>query len=1044
VTKAFWQAKIWGLLHDPALKALHTNYGRGGQSFWQDLDVMQGWKDPSTSHGKLQGHILSADYITSASDRAAVGSLSASIDYNENGLQISHLLSSEKQDWRLNNDHHQRAMALRPKERTEYFLKIEQGLFPEAIKKCDDPRLVFWWLWRCLPEKVCRNFKDDSLLLMPAETRIPDGSIWSHVSLTAAMAGALAGYDLTETEVNRWTKGEENLSRPYLAAFTFSPIQELIKASRKMRDFWSGSWILHYLSAKVCWALAWKYGPDSLVYPSLYAQPLIDHWLLNGIGDEKGFQGFKKLNIKDEVLISDPTARQLLTAGFPNVIVIVLPKDRVNAAMQCAEQTLKEEWLRLGSLSFDEIRKLCPSWMPTLSKDSETWDGWLNVQWQTYWSAVAVGDPTQDLRSSDLYKVIDGERDNWTETQNRFCLLPKQQAMFFEEEREFLTQAGELRLKKQDRYPFKANVGSWWCYAFDRLRGNLQAVKSARDWEIPTAFGVRSTISGVGSALHPTRKMDEQSIKDHWKIRAGLFDGSEMLNATETTKRALHKILPKLFPDALTENQGRIDAAYPDLTAGVAGYLKVSRAKKDHEGAKAVLNYQDACFAVMQITDKNLEKQKMLRKKVRQVIREMSGKWGVPYADESSQNANRPREKYHPRLLNAGWLIEDIVCETNQEKVEIRASFEKILSKFYPTNNPADWYVLAAGDGDSMSSWLKGEPLQNYSEYVSQKMRDKLRETAQNASGELKELEQKVQQGFEAFLTQKKRMGASTHSALSRALLDFSNQLVPYLTEQRYAGRLIYGGGDDVLAYTNLWEWDKWLWDIRQCFRGDKDPLKEQPEYKDNPDFTDYFKSEGDYWSWQGGKENVNLAKRPLFTMGSKATISFGIVIAHHSVPLAITLESMWEAEKEAKEHEYIDFECKKQAKDAVQVRVIYGNGNILKSTCKFDTFHQWQALLEIPELQEPALFEQAATVWEQHPAPEGAIDAWATAFCDRREKLNEPTIKETFQKALTSFLNELWKTTGEADRDREVQNWLKLAAFMLRKRDIKINSQEN
>jgi len=24
--------------------------------------------------------------------------------------------------------------------------------------------------------------------------------------------------------------------------------------------------------------------------------------------------------------------------------------------------------------------------------------------------------------------------------------------------------------------------------------------------------------------------------------------------------------------------------------------------------------------------------------------------------------------------------------------------------------------------------------------------------------------------------------------------------------------------GDDVLAYTNLWEWDNWLWDIRQCF----------------------------------------------------------------------------------------------------------------------------------------------------------------------------------------------------------------------------------
>ncbi|MFM7854493.1 MAG: Cas10/Cmr2 second palm domain-containing protein, partial [Flammeovirgaceae bacterium] len=124
---------------------------------------------------------------------------------------------------------------------------------------------------------------------------------------------------------------------------------------------------------------------------------------------------------------------------------------------------------------------------------------------------------------------------------------------------------------------------------------------------------------------------------------------------------------------------------------------------------------------------------------------------------------------------------------------------EEVIVKFYPNNNPTDWYVLAAGDGDSMSSWLKGEHLEPYVRYVPQKLRDKLCQKAQNATGDFRELEQKVQQGFEAFLTQKKRMGASTHSALSRALLDFSNQLVPYLTEQRYAGRLIYGGGDDVL-----------------------------------------------------------------------------------------------------------------------------------------------------------------------------------------------------------------------------------------------------
>jgi CRISPR-associated protein Cmr2 len=139
--------------------------------------------------------------------------------------------------------------------------------------------------------------------------------------------------------------------------------------------------------------------------------------------------------------------------------------------------------------------------------------------------------------------------------------------------------------------------------------------------------------------------------------------------------------------------------------------------------------------------------------------------------------------------------------------------------------------------------------------------------------------------------------------------------------------------GDDVLAYTNLWEWDRWLWDIRQCFRGARDP-------------QDQFVRDGDYWQWSAGEGNPNpyVAKRPLFTMGKKATVSFGIVIAHHSVPLAIALENLWDAEKAAKDHFCANAGQKK--KDAVQVRVLYANGNILRATSKFNTFHQWQLLL--------------------------------------------------------------------------------------------------
>ncbi len=44
-------------------------------------------------------------------------------------------------------------------------------------------------------------------------------------------------------------------------------------------------------------------------------------------------------------------------------------------------------------------------------------------------------------------------------------------------------------------------------------------------------------------------------------------------------------------------------------------------------------------------------------------------------------------------------------------------------------------------------------------------------------------------------------------------------------------------------------------------------------------------------------------------------------------------------------------------------------------------------------------MFEQAATVWEQHPVPVNeAIDDWCVAFCDRREKLNKSISNGLFQ----------------------------------------------
>lgn len=984
--KAYWQAKIWGLLHDPALKALHNSQsGRGENSFWKKLAVMQDWVennlDPEDSNKTILQHIKLADYIASASDRGAIGAIPAEVNYKEDGLELTHLLSGASQFLKLKDSQHQQLIG----DRRNYLQAKEKALeiaIPTSI--ANDEQAVFWWLWRCLPEATCQLFDDQNLHLMPAETRFPDSSIWSHASMTSAIAGALAGYDLTLEAMTKTWSGEK--SHPYLAVFTFSPVQELIKASRKMKDFWAGSWILHYLSAKVCWRLAHKYGADCFLYPSLYGQPLIDHWLLQKYPD---FQPW----------IHQPEDRQLLTAGFPNVIMLVLPEAQVTAAMQSAKNYLLEAWREIAKDVLEFLQQ-DRHWQKSLKETDPSWKGWLDAQWQTYWSAVAIGAKGEDLKSKSLVqkeseKDIDEKQKNlndWIDSQNNaFSSNP---ALFTEAERNFQIEAAQRRLKNQGRY-FSVNVGSWWADIFGQTRLALNTVKNARNWKLPTAFGTRSTISGLGSVVHPQSVghqdwLTEGEAKDLWERQAGLFDGSEQLNATETVKRGLEKILPKL----LDRDPKKLKAYYPDLTVGVAGYLK-TESEKD---GTALAKYNDACNAINRKITKD-------HHQVAQFIRQ---EWGIPWIDETADPLFKNLS--HPRLLNAGWLVEELENLDKDSQKDYRQDLLTTIQEFYPNNNPASWYAIAAGDGDSMSEWLKGTKMKPYAKYFPEALK----------------VPSDLQTTFKPFSEETKRMGPATHNALSRALLDFSNKLAPYLTEERYAGRLIYSGGDDVLAYTNLWEWDQWLWDIRQAFRGKPDQAKE-------------FDNAGHYWRYTGqDPELLEKLKRPLFTMGENATISFGLVIAHHSVPLAIALENLWEAEEEAKDHEYIKAE-EKHKKDAVQLRVIYGNGNILKATCKFNTFKTWQNLLTIAEI-EASTFETAATLLEQHPIPcSQAIAPWVNAFTERRSNLDDD--QKTFLRSrLTEFLMCLRNTTNPDNWEKEAKNWLKAAAFNLRTRKIKFN----
>ena len=962
-SRIYWQAKIWGLLHDSPLKALQRS--KGGEGPWDCLDVMTDWNKKATKEG---------DIIASASDRAAIGALKDSWSYVNydltHGLELRHLLSGASLGIHFkDNAKLQNWQKLSNTQEVAEIKEFVTNKIPETIRKSNDAKKVFWYLWRCLPEVLSRSseFNDQRVFLLPAETRIPDCSIWSHNSTTAAFSGALSlklvdGHDAKS-------------SQPYLVTLTFNPVQELVKHSRKMQDFWASSWILHYLSAAISWEWAQEYGPDIFVYPSLYGQPLVDLWLLKEYPE---FSDFK--DSQGKPLIKDPSLRQLLTAGFSNVLVAILPQNKIQAAINRAKFILTGDqgsWMKLA----EKVKK---NVFGDISIAESTWENHLKSQWQIYWTALPFGDPSDPRSPFERKDDSSFDLEAWKERQNELAgLLRKENKLFTPAEKAF--------------FGNQVNIGSWWPAFIDRLRMSAKSIKNARSWELPTAFGDRSSISGIGMVVrpavsHPDRKHQEwdwaedQLLKEFWQNSRGLFNGTERLNATEVVKRGLERVFHSILGIPKDEKIG----SYPDLTAGVAGWLTQDEANS--------AKYEQAC--------------KEIRDRFPWSVNTSHQSWGIPWIEK-----NLPQSS-HSRLLNAGWLIEDFkLVSPNLTEEEFQAEkvlLTELLDHLFPGNNPTSWYVFAMGDGDSMSQWLNGSKMDNYRQYVPENF-------------PLQPPPPDVKIKLDAFLEQKKRMGPATHSALSRSLLDFSNQLVPYLTEQRYAGRLIYSGGDDVLAYTNLWEWDDWLWDIRRCFQGEEDPRQE-------------FNNQGDYWRWQAGKLPENLADRPLFTLGSKATISFGIVIANQGVPLAIALENLRAAEKAAKAHEYLsDGENKPKNKDAVQVRVLYQNGNILKATAKFDTFNLWRSLLNNTD-QDPSLFEQAAEIWKQHPAPcEEAITPWTKGFCSRRDALKNDS-NNAFQTDLEAFLKALYQTTKPDSQTAEITNWLKLAAFVLRKRKIGVS----
>ncbi|GJD21288.1 Crm2 family CRISPR-associated protein [Rivularia sp. IAM M-261] len=829
------------------------------------------------------------------------------------------------------------------------------------IQQEEDAEKVFWWFWRFYPELLADAQHD--ALLFPSHTVLSDCPLHSHQSAVSALTGTMFP--------ENWECGKA-AQTPYLLVFTFSPVQDFIKSSRKFLDFWAGSYLLHYLSTKLCLEIAEKLGPDAVIIPSLWSQEIIDSLIIKKYPEFASYFECLQEGKNPVTRFDDKISTSLSTAGFPNAITVLVPgREAAQDWGKFLSQKLTEEWAQIGEKVRKHIRRevtyflrkqnneklksIIKEVFPELKDDSpefdkyykeleylgdekkhgcwewkSLWEVQLNHTWEPYWTAVPLGNPNS--KPEFAIQRNDGAFDEaWLEGQDAVA----QPLVHFPNEFEKI-------------FYTDLNVGSWWGSIQQRLRLCLNDVKYTRNWQVATAPGERSTISGQFSAVHPrfnyTKKDTSEgkvtdlregagvpvgSMRLFWHVMSkaypGLFNGSEKLNALELTKRmawVYGGVAEALGVPIDLSQEGKLSKIidyeqlirFPNLSSiGAAAFAR--------DNPQLLRTYRDNLYSLFRP-----HRSKFSDEKKRAFYNKTSRPFHIQNSDAAiKEKCSDLKRALNGVMLSSKWLIDDMGLQgklvikdsqNSQTQVEILRDIVQQAHKNtgFGDSSPADWWVILLADGDGMGDYVSGKKLKQYKSYV-------------EVEGHNRTIP-----GLNEFLNNTdKRMGPATHVGLNRALLDFSNRLVPYLTEKRFCGRVIYSGGDDVMVVLPLEDLPEYLLSLRAAWSGEKDPKNEFENKHNGADNQTGDKTTG---YWYPSEQVKGLPKRPHFTMGEAATMSAGIVIAHKSVPLPTVLKSLWEAEG--------DRAKKITKKDGLCFRVIYGGGNQLEALMKGKLLAEW------------------------------------------------------------------------------------------------------
>jgi CRISPR-associated protein Cmr2 len=219
---------------------------------------------------------------------------------------------------------------------------------------------------------------------------------------------------------------------------------------------------------------------------------------------------------------------------------------------------------------------------------------------------------------------------------------------------------------------------------------------------------------------------------------------------------------------------------------------------------------------------------------------------------------------------------------------------------------PPTYYAILVMDGDDMGTWLAGDHPRM------PRFRDVMHP---DVLPKFEALPEPDRSNWMSLLSKRRPLAANLHASLSTALSTFALRAVKFIIEQCHFGRVVYAGGDDLLAFLPVTRAITAARELYMLFTGQAKVTGGRIEVE--------LESQNGYVKWDD---------EILLMPGPRITLSAGITIVHHLHPLDAALEAAREAEKHAKN-------ALNGARAAVSVRAIKRSGETV------DAYSRWAAL---------------------------------------------------------------------------------------------------